>query len=255
MVFALGLGDRLAGVTRFDRFPPEVAAIPKVGGFLDPSYEAILAARPSLVLLLRDHREKAAALEKLGLRAQVADHSGVEAILRSIGEIGSACAREREASDLARSLRARMQSVSERARGRPRQRALVVLAGARDAGHLRNLYVSGSDGFYSDLLRLAGAENAYGGPTMSMPAVSVESLIEMDPDIIFEIVSPEKGGLPNQAEMLAAWRSLPGLRAAREGRVHFLSEERFLIPGPRFVETLEELARALYPSEHPGTRR
>ena len=90
-VFALGLGDRVVGVSRFCRFPPEVEKLPNVGGMLDPNIEAIVALEPDLVLMLIEHEQSLPALEKMGLNCLSVNHQNIEGILASLNTIGQVC--------------------------------------------------------------------------------------------------------------------------------------------------------------------
>src|SRR3954470_481013 len=90
VLFELGLGDRVVGVTRYCVFPPEARAKPQIGGYYDPNYEAISAARPDLAVVLPEHAEIRKELEHLGLKVLTVDHTSVQGILASIQLIGDA---------------------------------------------------------------------------------------------------------------------------------------------------------------------
>src|SRR5258707_1060445 len=80
-LFELGLGDRVVGVTRYCTFPPEARTKPQVGGYYDPNFEAVTAARPDLVITLTEHHEVRNELGKLGLAFVTVDHTTVPGIL------------------------------------------------------------------------------------------------------------------------------------------------------------------------------
>ncbi len=96
-IYALGLGDRLVGATRYCLYPPEARAIPKVGGFLDPNFEAIIALKPDLVILLTEHERTLPGFQKLGLETHVVCHKNMAGIIDSLRSIAASAAWTTEA--------------------------------------------------------------------------------------------------------------------------------------------------------------
>ena len=95
-------------------------------------------------------------------------------------------------------------------------------------------------------LRLAGGENAYAG-TLAYPTVSAEGILQMDPDAVIEMAPGLAARGLSPRAVAREWAAAPGLRAAAEGRIHVLTNDYVQIPGPRFVLTLERMARVLHP--------
>lgn len=236
-LFALGLGDRVAGVTRFCAWPPEAREKPSVGGFIDPNYERIVALRPDLVLLLPEHATVIDHLGELGIRCEVVRNRTVDDILWTIGRIGELCGREAQADSLAGDLRRRIVAVRAGAgAGKPK----VLISVSRDfgAGTVSRVYAAGPGTFYDELIGYAGGVNAYVGPPVAYPVLSAEGLISLDPDIIIDLVpSGQADGLGPEA-----WSGYGSVAAVRNGRVHVIDAEYAVIPGPRFILFLEELA-------------
>ncbi len=253
-LFALGLGDRVVGVTRFCRFPPQARARDQVGGFLDPNFEAILALEPDLVLSLRSLHEAHGAFDRLGLRVLVVDHYSVEDILESITTIGRTCRAEAEAAALVAEFSARMAQVERHVAGRPRPRVMLVVERPRDSGRLAEVYVAARDGYFDRLIATSGGENAFAEAAVPFPAVSVEGILTADPEVIVELAPPADGveespaaAARRAAEVAADWEALPQLAAVRKGRVHVLTDQASVVPGPRYVDFLEDLARLIHP--------
>jgi iron complex transport system substrate-binding protein len=107
--------------------------------------------------------------------------------------------------------------------------------------------VAGRGQWYDELIACAGGENAYPADGLAFPEVAQEGLIRLDPDVIVELVPELESAKYSADDIVAEWRSIPGLRAVRGGRVHLLVGDYVSIPGPRFVDTLEDLARILHP--------
>jgi iron complex transport system substrate-binding protein len=238
VVLALGLRDRLVGVTTVDD-APEVGALPRVGGFIDPNPEAILGLRPDLVLWITD----GAAIAPLRRLAELASSSShpfailaldvvsvadVLAAPRVVGEaLGAPEAGRRLSDDLGR----QVERIRARSRGLPSRRVLFVV------GH-QPLVVAGPGSFPDELLRLAGCQNAVQGDR-PWPVYPVELAVGANPDLVVDAAVHEPAG-----EIAARFSAVP---AVRRGAVVRLRNDDLLRPGPRMVQGLEELLVALHP--------
>jgi iron complex transport system substrate-binding protein len=247
VLFALGLGDRVVGVTSFCRYPPEAAQRPQVGGYLDLNLEAIVALEPDLVVLIQDHDLARARLEALGLATLQVDQGDLDGILRSIEEIAERCGVAGRGGELVSSIRGRLATVERRVAGRPRPRTLAVVGREAGSGALATVWVAGTETFYDDVIRLAGGVNAAARSPVAYPEVSREGLFHIDPDVILDLLADlDERGVP-AAAAATDWQALGALRAVRSGRVHLLEHELTVVPGPRIAELVEEVARALHP--------
>ncbi len=246
--FALGLGDRVVGVTRYCEWPPEARSLPKVGGFLDPSWEALVALRPDLVLLMQDHNAVRARLDTLGIRSLQVDQGDLDGILTSFVTIARACGVTERGEGLASEVRARLDVVASATADLASPRVLVVVEREVGAGPVRSVWVAGPGTFYDDLVGLAGGANAWHGTAAVLyPEVSREGLIALDPDVILDVEAElQKHGL-NRERVRAEWDGLTELRAVRDGRVAVLDQDYMVVPGPRIARAVEAMARAIHP--------
>jgi iron complex transport system substrate-binding protein len=246
-LFAIGLGDRVAGVTRFCAFPPEARAKSKVGGFVDTNYEALVALKPDLVILLPSHEQARAYLSGLGIETLTVRNEPVGEILRTITVIGRVCGAERQADSLVTAIRSRVRAVEEHTAGLARPRVLVSVGRNAGAGAPGPVYVAGPGTYYDGLVALAGGENAYRGAAIAYPELSREGITRLDPDIIVDLI-PDLGqrGVSEQAAR-GDWNALRDVRAVKNGRVYVLTADYTTVPGPRFIRTLEDLARLFHP--------
>jgi len=253
VIFALGLGDRLVGRSRFCDYPPEALDVPEVGGFLDPNYEAIAALKPDRVLLIPSHDEHRQRLEQLGIPSTVISQTSLEDILASIRTIGEMCNASDRADALIASIETRIASVRERVEDRSRPR--VLLSVGRDVGaqQIEQVYAVGRGTFLDDLLDIAGAENIATEGAAEYPSFTAEAIIRLNPEVIIELVEairPDSG--PSEDELRAAWNGLASVDAVRSGRVHLLLGDYVSIPGPRVTETLEQLVALVHPDAAPA---
>lgn len=250
-LFALGLGPRVAGVTDWCRWPPAARELPKVGGHIDPNFEAVAALSPDLVVVEKVHAAAREHLEALDIGALVVEHRDLEGILESLTLIGRACGADSAAAALRADLESRIEAVRARVAERSRPRALVVVGRTVADGSLADVYVAGGGTFLGELLVLAGGENAFAGGAIEYPALSAEGLLRLAPEVVVEL-APELAGDPDRQDGLAAaWAGLQEM-AGVEGRVRVFTDDWMLLPGPRCVAILERLADVLHPE--PGDR-
>lgn len=247
-LFALGLGGRVVGVSDYCRYPPEAKRRPKVGGYLRPNVEAMVALRPDLVILQYAPNSALAQLQRLKIDVLELEHGNLEhalAMIRLIGERAGARAR---AAELTGSIRARLQAVRRRTAGRPR-RSLVFLVG-RSPGRLDGLIAVGKGSFLNELIEIAGGVNALASSAVPYPKISLETVAALNPDVIVDM--GDMGEVVNlteahKREVLALWDSRAHLEAVRKGRVWVAGSDIFVIPGPRLAQAAEEFEKMLHP--------
>lgn len=245
-LYALGLEDRLVGVTRFCRFPPGVESKARIGGYHDPNYEVILTLAPDLVILFPEHERPRQYLSARGIEVLVVNQQTVSGILSSITAIAEACGEPGRATPLLTDLRLRMAKVVAVCSDADPTRTLIVIGRDPAADHIDQVYISGSEGWYGELLEMAGGVNAYEGQ-LKFPVVSAEGILEMAPEVIIEMLGEDFPSAGKRRDLRQAWRSLPQVPAVAHGRVHPFLDDFAVIPGPRFILVLEEMARVLHP--------
>ena len=241
ILFSLGLGDKVVGVTRFCNYPPEAQGKIKVGGFYDPNYEVILSLKPDLVVLLNEHEKPREYLSSLNIDLLVLDHRSLDGILDSITKIGMACERGEEARGIVEDLSRRIEVVRSKTKDLPSPRVMVSIG--RSVGELKNIYIAGQDGFYNEMLNLAGGRNIYTDNRIKFPLLSKEAIVRLNPDIIIDLVAGVEGEKP----AIADWEKFREVNAVKNKRVYLLTEDYMVIPGPRFILIIEKLARIIHP--------
>jgi iron complex transport system substrate-binding protein len=251
ILYALKLGDKIVGVTRYCQYPPEAKEKPQVGGLLDPGLEAILALKPDLVILVPDQKEFETSLSQLNLHCLEVPQYSLREILDSMVKIGEVCGAERNARRLVASIEAKMDAIRQRISGLPPTRALISVGRDFGSGSLGQVYIGGPGTFYDELLRLAGGVNAYREGIVKYPAVSAEGILRMNPEAILEIAPGVVPGSSESVAIVRDWQAVPRVSAVKEGRVYVFGEDYMTIPGPRVGLILERLAGALHPELKP----
>lgn len=246
-LFALGLGDRVVGVTRFCRYPPQAREKTEVGGYLDPNYEAIAALEPDLVIILPEYENAISYLRELGLNYLIVHNRTVQEIIGTIDLIGSECGAGKRAGELVAQIKERKDRIARAAAHLASPGVIVSIGRSMGTGALKEVYLAGKGTFYDELVTLAGGENLYQDGRVSYPLVSAEGLLHLNPEIILELVPDlEERGLSRET-VLQEWQSVPQIDAVRNGRVYVLSGDYVSIPGPRIILLLEDMARAIHP--------
>lgn len=255
-LFALGLGDRVAGVTDFCKYPPEALTRPKTGGLFNPNYEAVVSLKPDLIILLPEQEETRKYLSGLGIETLTVHNRVVAEILDTITAVGNACGAQEKAAGLRKEIESRMAAIREKTAGRGRPRVLMVVERTMGAGSPGAVYVTGPETFYDELITIAGGTNAYIGHSIAYPQISGEGILKLDPEIIIDLLPVMRVRGIDEKTLRRDWNSLPGVSAVKTGRLYTMSADYTAVPGPRFILILEDLARIIHPEQfgEPGKR-
>lgn len=246
--YDLGLGEHLVGRTRFCRYPQEVKSVTEVGGFYDVSVEAIVAQKPTHIITLRESADVATSAARFGAEVIVVDHASVTGIKESIRAIGERCGVAEQAEKKLAEYAQREWAVAARIADTDQPRTLVVVGRAQEGSETSALYISGSDGFYTEVLKLAGAQNVNQSRTVPVPIISTEGLQQLNPEAVFEVVNVDDVGAARNARKL--WGQFSELSAVKKGAVFILEDDFASIPGPRYILLVEKLAALLHPTSN-----
>jgi iron complex transport system substrate-binding protein len=237
-LFVIGAGDRVVGRSRYCDWPPEAAKLPEIGGYVDPSFEAILALRPDLVTGARGPAG-AAMSERLDARGistflpQTESFAQIDTMILGLGE---RTGHSRQAKATVAALDGHVAAIEKAVAARPRVRVLLVFG-------LQPISVAGPASFAEEMIRRAGGTNVVteGG---GYPTMGVERVLTLDPDVIVNAAVAEAHGHERIGRDTPGWGHV---RAVTEGHVVPLTDESVLRPGPRIGGGLAALARALHP--------
>ena len=248
ILFALGLGEQIVGVTRFCDYPPEAVAKTKVGGLVDPSLESIQALHPDLIIAFRGNPLRAVErLQSLRLPVFVLDLGrSLNDIFVLVERLGAITGRAEAAAGLNEKLRADFGRVQEALAGAGEgPKVFLVL-------HGQGLWTCGRRSYLHDLIVQAGGRNVAAGIAKDWAFYSRERLLQDDPDVILILArSPEE--FAQARAWLAGPARLGEVRAVRAGRVHLLDQNAASRFGPRLVTTLREVAALLHPERFGRT--
>ncbi len=248
MLYALGLGDQVAGVTRFCRYPPEAQKKPKIGDYVNPNLEAIAALKPDLVIIQTNPAHLAQRLAPLHLHVLEINQDSIASLLQSIRVVGNATGKSAAAENLLASIRGQLDAIHQRVAALPPVRMMFVVG--RSPNRLDGLVVVGKASYLNDVIQIAGGENIFRDAVAAYPGVSLEEVIARNPEVIIDT-----GDMGNSSErptehirqVLAVWQRARVVAAVRNNRVFPMTDDFYTVPGPRVVNAAQAILKILHP--------
>lgn len=241
ILFALGVGDRVVGVSTYCDYPPEAAKIDRIGTFLQPNVERILAKRSDLVIGVPSpgNRAPVERLESLGLRVVIVDPERIAEIFASIRTIAAALGVPDRGERLVAQIQGEIDAVTARVAGAPRPRVMMFVG--------RSPFVAAGRGTYQDeLIELARGTNLAAATDQTWPNVSLEFIVARAPEVIID-ASMGSEEATDRSSALAFWEVFPTVPAVRDRRIYGYRAYELLRPGPRVAQTLQTVARFIHP--------
>lgn len=236
IIFAIGQGRRLVGITRYCNYPPETLSIPKVGGMIDPDYERILLLKPDIVIISKDGstRDTLSRIESLGIKTFVLGPRSIPEILDSIRIMGKITGNEQSAESIVNGIMKRMDAIKKKQKGLRKKRILFLI-------WERPMIAVGAGTFINEMIELAGGINVIRDKAVKYPRLSKEDVLRLNPEVIVlcgdfnaDALSSGNGGLSKMID------------AIRNRRVFRVEVDYYERPGPRFIEGVEELFQLLH---------
>ena len=239
IVFALGEGDRLKGVTQHCDFPADAQALPKVGSYVHLDLERIVALKPDLCIAVRDGNpmQVVTELEALGIPVYAVDPRSLDTAVDTVLEVGQLLNASSKARNLAEEMRARIERVKGKAADTgPRPRVFFQIGATP-------IVSAGSNTIIHELISAAGGQNLAEGPA-SYPRFSREQVLALQPEILI-ITSMTKEA--NLEQLSAEWKKYEELPAVRNNRIFIVDADLFDRATPRLIDGLETLAGIIHP--------
>ncbi len=236
ILYALGAGDRVVGVSDFCRVPNGAAPPARVGGLVNPDLERIVALRPDLAVATTsgNYLDDADRISRLGIPVYTCDTPTIDSILSTLESLGRVLEMGKRAAALVSSLRARLGVVEKRVAGRPHPRVLFVVWGDP-------VLVPGRGAFINDALSRAGADSVSASASSRWTEYDLEQVLSARPEVIITV--PDNAAFARSLPSRPEWAAVP---AVKNGRIHIV-DDAVQQPGPRIVDAIEEIARLLYP--------
>lgn len=245
ILFAIGAGPQVIAVSTYDVEPPEVRALPTVGALIDPDTERIIALRPDLVITYGSQADLQTQLKRASIPFFDYRHGGLDHIMATMRGLGQRTGHVAQADRVARALETAIDAVRKRVAGKPRPRTLLVFG--REPGSLRNIYASAGRGFLHDMLTAAGGEDVLKDIERESAQINTEMILARRPDVIIELNAANRLNEADLEAVLDPWSALSSVPAVRNKRVIILTGSGLTVPGPRVIDGIERMAKALHP--------
>jgi len=242
ILFALGLGERIVGVTTYCNYPPEALEKPKVGDFSSPSIEEVVAMAPDLILAANLHKDKVIPqFEAKGLTVYALSPATLDEVLEAITLIGKITGKDKAAADLVKDMQSRIKAVTDKTGTLSEvQKPSVFYAVWHDP-----LMTAGSGTFIDELIYKAGGINI-AHDLKEYAVISLEAVIAANPQVIVAGVGMGEGkDLPLQ--FITEEERLQDTEARQNNRIYSINMDIIGRPGPRIVDALEQFARIIHP--------
>jgi len=242
ILFHIGAGNLVVGVTRFDDWPPQVSNIKRVGGYLDIDIEAIAAIKPDIVFCEMNSGVKNAVehLAKLNINVAIVKADDVESVIDAIAAVGKAVGMEKESLAKADDLKLRLGHVRASIAGLKPVPMIVFF-------NFEPLMAAGRGTFTDSIIRMAGGINLADFSGVKYPVIDREMLVKLDPDVIIDQTGHViiDGGVVEQKPQFL--NDFKNIKAVKNNRIYSLPGYYMFRPGPRVVDNVEKLAGILHP--------
>jgi iron complex transport system substrate-binding protein len=251
IAFAIGLGDKVVGITDYDHYPYNFTAwiaagnITSVGGFSTPNKEPIASLNPDLILATPINDPDVVTLRNLGYNVLILNPNDVNGVFKDISMVGKAAGADQNAAALVNSLTSKIGTIEAKiaAANLPKPKVYYEV-------WTPPLMSAGNNSFINDVIVKAGGENIFGDETQQYPTVSSETIVQKNPDVILlpsQMANTGEApfyGTVNDVKARPGWSSI---NAIQNNRIIIVSGDLFAEAGPRIADQIEVAAKAFYP--------
>ncbi|MDD5730506.1 MAG: cobalamin-binding protein [Candidatus Omnitrophica bacterium] len=241
ILFALGNGDNIVGISSYCNYPPETKNKARVGDFSHPVMEKIISLKPDYIFCTGLEQEQTVKeLRRFGLKVYVADPASIEELLESIREIGKITKRDNEAQSLIKKMRGDINSVKEKAALVPADKKTRVFV---EIWH-EPLMTAGNGSFIDEMISIAGGINIAHDLKRPYSSFSFEKVVSSNPKVIILAYMDNESPL----KLLSGRLGWENIDAVKNKQVfNDIDPDILLRPGPRMTEGLKQLQNKLYP--------
>ncbi|MDH4227285.1 MAG: helical backbone metal receptor [Deltaproteobacteria bacterium] len=239
-LYALGLANNIVGVTDFCNYPEDAKQKPKIGGMANPSLEAIIRAKPDVVVLTEDGNPKEikTRLDSLGIRTVVIKARRLNELPGEIRRLGKALGAETAAARLTTALELRIHELEKKTSRRgPKKTAIFIV-------WPEPVMTAGANTLLNDAMISLGLDNIAKNAKTNYPVFSIEEIIRSSPDII--IIGRGSENIEEMSKGLL--KKLASTKAVKEGRVYYAPESLLRLT-PRAIDGMEELDKMIHAKE------
>lgn len=245
IAFALGLGPKIVAVNSDSDYPPETAKIPKVGSFWQPSTEAIIAAKPDLVITLtfQQQQEIADSLRGMGYNVISVKIDEISELYTAISQIGKAAGVSAAADKLSSEIKNKIDYAESAYSKMPKVRVLWVV-------QIDPLRIAGQNSFLNTIINLAGGVNAIAPTVPKYPSIGTEEILTCNPNVIIQSAMGASDINSQQKSAEIFWQKYDTLPAVKNHRIYVLDSDTVLRLGPRLPQGIEMIGEYLHQQDN-----
>ena len=239
ILFALGLNEEIAAITKFCDYPEAALSKPRIGGFVNPDTEKIVSLKPDLIIGIRDgnRMDTVDRLNDFGFPVYLIDPKGFDGVLGTIKNIGEVVGREKESRRLMKDMVDKRENMIALSRSLSKPKVFFQVGDVP-------LITVGKGTLADDLIRLAGGRSISENESESYPSYSIETILAKAPEIIIMSSMESKKDRTNLIKRWQNWKTIP---AVKMNAIHVVDSNLVDRPTPRIVEGLETLVRIIHP--------
>ncbi|MBN2061294.1 MAG: cobalamin-binding protein [Deltaproteobacteria bacterium] len=239
ILYYVELGDRVVGVTKFSYYPPEALNKPVIGSYVDLNIEKIISLDPDLVIGTADGNEPKIVnlLGQAGIEVFIINPRDIRSVIDSIAAIGRVCGVKEKADQMVRDLSCRVDRVIRKVEARKKPLVFLQI-------NLRPIMTVNHNTFHHDLIGLAGGINMARDMPFNYPAISIEEILRLKPDVMIISRMDRKGSFEKARDDWMKWHSIP---AVQNNRVFLIDSDLIDRPSPRVIDGLEAMAGLIHP--------
>lgn len=244
ILFALGLGDKIAAICDDSDYPPQANKLKKIGSFFKPSTEAVISCEPDLVITLWFPEQKAVAetLLRLGYNVITVELQEIGQLTPAIEKISRAAGAEAAGEKLNKKINTQLEQISRKYCTIKKPKVLWVLQS-------EPLRVAGTRTFISELIKLAGGQNSVGPTLQQYPQLGTETLLTCNAEVIIHSAMSKSNLTKEQKAAEHFWAKFPDLPAVKNNRIFVINADTILRLGPRLPQGIEKVAELLHPQQ------
>ncbi|KAA5806328.1 ABC transporter substrate-binding protein [Thermoanaerobacterium thermosaccharolyticum] len=235
LIYAIGAGKDVVGVTNYDDYPPEVKSVAKVGGYEGPNIEAILAQKPDIVFASNlSGKDQMEALQKSGIPVVVLEAQNINQIYDSIKILGEITGNVEKGNEIINKMKDKIKEINDKVKNLPKVNVFYVV-------DTNGNWTAGKGTFIDELITLAGGNNV-ASDANGWAQYSMEKLMQKNPDVI---ITSQHATNANNIKNMPGYKDT---KAAKDGKIFIISNDDIVTkPSNRIVLGLEEIAKDLHP--------
>lgn len=237
ILFAIGAGADVVGVTTWCDFPEEVKTLPKVADYIRPNIEAIIGLHPDMVLTSKENSlsDPIRFLETTGVVVKVYDFTTIEQTLNAIEAIGSDTGHASSAQALSHTIRLKIDAIHTHYKAMPLSRTLMLVG-------RKPMIAASASSFFGEALSILHATALPETATIPYPTIGMEQVIALKPDVIIDLTM----GSDSTHSDVIPWKSYTMIPAVQSRHITTMEAGQFRM-GPRLPDWLETLGKRVHP--------